>query len=241
MSAERKNPGGKSAGSWRRGSEATANAVYRAADVVARQDDRVANGTQAVTGAIGTGLQGAGLGLSGVGQKASKVLHGNANRAADAARQAVVGTGQAGGLRKAAGALTWMEVNGSGGITLGQAWRDRDNVPANVEEAFALAYPVMAQTMSFSEAVGRTSSDGLVGLVSEVKGKLFEVELLEHLNSGGLPDGFHAELAASATQRGWNIRVLDENGQVSELLQAKATEKGLNESWTLESYGSINH
>lgn len=328
MSAEQKKTGGKSAGSWRRGSEATANAVYRAADVVARQDDRVANGTQAVTGAIGTGLQGAGLGLSGVGQKASKVLHRNANRAADAARQAVVGTGQIGGLRKPAGALSWMLIKGSahaaglaasgvdylgrasaiagllteksapaiggaaggivrgasetvsnavdatalptskiddmreqlkalglaqqahaqkrlsaiasakgrkrkdqlldllviGGITLGQAWRDPGSVPANVEEAFALAYPVMAQNMSFSDAVGRISSDGLVGFVSGVKGKLFEVELVEHLNSGGLPDGFHAELAASATQPGWDIRVLDENGQVSELLQAKATE-----------------
>ncbi len=64
---------------------------------------------------------------------------------------------------------------------------------------------------------------------------------MEHLNSGDLPYGFNAELAISATQPGWDIRVLDENGQVSELLQAKATEKGLNESWTLESYGSINH
>jgi len=67
-----------------------------------------------------------------------------------------------------------MVVNGSGGVTLGQAWRDPDSVPTNVEEAFALAYPVMAQTMSFSDVVGRTSSDGLVGLVSGVKGKLFE-------------------------------------------------------------------
>lgn len=329
MSAERKNPGSKSAGSFKRGSETTANVVYRAAELIARQDNRVANGTQTVTEVIGTGLQSAGLGLSGVGQQASKVLHGNANWAADAVHRAVVGiNGKAGGWRKAAGALSWFVVKGSahaaglaasgvdyagrasaiagllteksapavggafggvvrgaaettsnavdaaalpaskiddmreqlktlglaqqasaqkrlnaiasakgrkrkdqlldllvvGGITLGQAWRDPDSVPANVEEAFALAYPVMAQTMSFSDAVGRISSDGLVGLVSGVKGKLFEFELVEHLNSGGLPDGFHAELAASATQPGWDIRVLDENGQVSELMQAKATE-----------------
>jgi predicted transcriptional regulator len=328
MPVQQKKPSGKAAGSFTRGSEATANAVYRAADVVARQDRRVADGAQAMTGAIGKGLQGAGLGISGAGQQASQVLHRNANWAAAAARRAVVGTGKAGGLREAAGALTGIAVKGTahvaglvasgvgyagrasaiaglltaksapaiggavggvvrgaaetasnavdatalpasriddmreqlktlglaqqaqaqkrlgaiasakhrkrkdqlldllviGGITLGQAWRDPASVPTNVEHAFELAYPVMSQTMSFSVAVGRISSDGLVGLVSGVKGKLFEVELLEHLNDGGLPDGFHAELASSATQPGWDIRVLDENGQVSELLQAKATE-----------------
>jgi hypothetical protein len=127
-----------------------------------------------------------------------------------------------------------------GGITLGQALRNPASVPADVEQAFALAYPGLAQSESFSDAVGRMSSDELVGLTSGVKGKLFELELVDHLNSGGLPDGFHAELAHSATQLGWDIQVTDAHGQVSELLQAKATESASYVKEALERYPDID-
>ncbi|MBC7620321.1 MAG: hypothetical protein H7293_15300 [Candidatus Saccharibacteria bacterium] len=111
-----------------------------------------------------------------------------------------------------------------GGITLADALRDPSGVPSEVEQAFHLAYPGLSQTETFSEAVNRMSSDELVGLVSGVKGKLFELELVDHLNNGGLPDGFQAAIAESATQPGWDIQITDANGQVNELLQAKATE-----------------
>jgi len=111
-----------------------------------------------------------------------------------------------------------------GGMTLAQALRNPSAIPAAIEKAFHLAYPGLPSTETFQDAVGRMSGDQLVGLASGVKGKLFELELLDHLNSGGLPDGFHAELAQSATQPGWDIEVLDEHGHVSDLLQAKATE-----------------
>ncbi len=99
-----------------------------------------------------------------------------------------------------------------GGITLGYALRNPDSMPAGIEKAFSLAYPGLAQTESFSDGVGRMSSDELVGLTSGVKGKLFELELVDHLNSGGLPDGFNAALAPSVTQPGWDIQVTDANG-----------------------------
>lgn len=127
-----------------------------------------------------------------------------------------------------------------GGVTLSQVLRNPASVPENVQQAFALAYPNLAQTQNFSDAVARMSSDGLVGLVSGVKGKLFELELVEHLNSGGLPDGYHAEIAGSATQPGWDIRVLDESGQVSELLQAKATESAQYVQEALRRYPDID-
>ena len=111
-----------------------------------------------------------------------------------------------------------------GGMTLGQALRDPSAVPAVIEKAFHLAYPGLSSVESFSDAVGRMSAKQLMGLASGVKGKLFELELLADMNGGGLPDGIHAELAQSATQPGWDIQVLDQNGHVSELLQAKATE-----------------
>ncbi len=68
------------------------------------------------------------------------------------------------------------------------------------------------------------SPDQLVGFANGVKGKLFEVELVEHMNAGNLPNGWSAEMAQSANQSGWDIRVLDSEGRVSEVLQAKATE-----------------
>jgi hypothetical protein len=43
------------------------------------------------------------------------------------------------------------------------------------------------------------------------------------LNNGNLPDGYHAVLADSPTNPGWDIAILDESGGINEVLQAKAT------------------
>ena len=127
-----------------------------------------------------------------------------------------------------------------GGVTLAQAISNPTEVPENIERAVDLAYPGLTATESFAEAVNRMSSDELTGLVSGVKGKLFEIELVDHLNSGGLPDGFHAAIAQSATQPGWDIQITDADGQVSELLQAKATESASYVQDALERYPSID-
>jgi hypothetical protein len=113
-------------------------------------------------------------------------------------------------------------------------------VPPEIERAFDLAYPGLTQTESFADAVNRMSSDQLTGLVSSVKGKLFEIELVDHLNNGGLPDGFHAELAQSVTQPGWDIQIMDAQGNVNELLQAKATESANYVKDALERYPNID-
>lgn len=111
-----------------------------------------------------------------------------------------------------------------GHFVLSQAIINPVSLPAEVQKAFECAYPGLAQHETFAEVVSRMSGDELVGLASGVKGKLFELALVDHLNHGGLPEGFHAELARSAAQPGWDIQVLDANGHVSELLQAKATD-----------------
>lgn len=328
----------------KRSAEAAANGIRQVTNVVARNDGRVADGAQAVTRVVGAGIDKAGKGLSTLGQQASKTLHGNASRAADAARNSIVGSGKAGAWRKAAGGLGWFvtkmvahaagltadavtvvgkvaagtgrlteksapavggtvggvvrgaaEVTSNavdaavltassieamrsqlrflgqveleraekrlraiksaqalrrkdelldllvvGGITLAQALRDPAGVPVEVEKAFELAYPGLAQSESFSDAVNRMSSDELVGLASGVKGKLFELELVDHLNNGGLPDGFHAALPHSATQPGWDIRVLDDHDQVSDLLSAKATQSAQYVKEALDRYPDID-
>ena len=328
----------------KRGAEFTANGIYQATDFVVRNDGRIADGAQAVTGAVGSGMDKLGRGVTSASHQASQLLHGNADRAAERMREAITGSGSAGTTRKAAGAIGWfatkmlthaaglaadvaaaggkavaatgrlaesaapavggtagglvrgaasvasntvdslalpatridemreelrtlgqMEIARSeqrmkaiesaqnrrrknelldllvvGGVTLSQVMRNPASVPENVQQAFALAYPNLALTETFSDAVARMSSGELVGLVSGVKGKLFELELVDYLNSGGLPDGYHAGIAASATQPGWDIRVLDENGQVSELLQAKATESAQYVREALERYPDID-
>ena len=127
-----------------------------------------------------------------------------------------------------------------GGMSLGFAVQHPEQVPANIERAFALAYPNLAADGSFLEAVQNLSADQLPGLVSGVKGKLFELELVDHFNAGNLPEGMHAEMAVSAIQPGWDIRILDEYGLVVDALQAKATESVEYVQQALERYPGID-
>jgi hypothetical protein len=98
-------------------------------------------------------------------------------------------------------------------------------VPDEIAAAYAAAYPVESGLMDFRDKVQSLSSgDELEGLLSSVKGKLFEMRYVEELNAGGLPEGWHAELATRATQPGWDFRVMNEHGVVQEVISAKATE-----------------
>ena len=343
MSDRAKAPS-ETAKALRQGAETTANGLYRLTSYVARNDGRIADGAQAVTRVVGSGLDKAGDGLSVAAKRASRTLHGNASRAGDAVQGAIVGTGPVSAWRRAAGGLGWVAakalthtaglaadavnvvgkastlagritersapalggavggmVRGAaemtsnavdaaalsstqiesmraqlrelgqaelkrsesrlaaiqsaqkrrrkdelldllvvGGVTLAQALRSPASLPADVEQAFVMAYPGLAEHETFADAASRMSSDELVGLVSGVKGKLFELELVDHLNNGGLPDGFHAALAQSATQPGWGIQITDAQGQVSELLQAKATESAQYVQEALNRYPDID-
>lgn len=128
-----------------------------------------------------------------------------------------------------------------GGVTLADITRSPGHVPPLVEKAFTLQYPDLARTETFSQGVQHASPDQLVGLASGVKGKLFELSLLDHLNTPGqLPDGWHAVLAHSATQPGWDLEVLDAHGYVADLIQAKATESVEYIRQALERYPSID-
>jgi hypothetical protein len=344
MSTKWQERGRTAASAVKRGAEVTANGIHTATGFVARNDGRVADGVQVVTQVIGGGLDKVGDSLASASQHASRTLHGNATRLADAAQTSIVGTGTASTWRKGAGLLAWgltkavthtvgatanavtvlgkvtaatgcvtersapavggaiggvvrgaVEVTSNavdaaalpvssidamrselrklgqiemqraellmqkiatakryrrkdelldllvvGGISLAQAIRNPTGVPLEIERAFDLAYPGLAQTESFADAVNRMSSDELTGLVSGVKGKLFEIELVDHLNNGGLPDGFHAAMAESATQAGWDIQITDAYGHVSDLLQAKATESASYVKEALERYPNID-
>lgn len=110
-----------------------------------------------------------------------------------------------------------------GGQTLA-SYIQQGTVPVEIQQAYELAYPHLAVAHSFTEEVSRLDGDQLVGLVSGVKGKLFELKYVDYLNGGHLPDGFHAELAASPTNPGWDIAILGPDGSMRDTIQAKATD-----------------
>ncbi|MCE5247446.1 hypothetical protein LLG88_11085 [bacterium] len=128
-----------------------------------------------------------------------------------------------------------------GGTTLADLLRgsvDPASLPPDVREAFALQYPHQDIAALLREHAG--NPDELAGIVNGVKGKLFELRYLDHLNHGGLPDGCTAALAHGATQPGWDVVVHDAHGHVVELLQLKATESAEYVAHALERYPGID-
>ena len=68
------------------------------------------------------------------------------------------------------------------------------------------------------------------GQISNIKGKYFETLVRDRLNDDRalgelqLDPGQEARLATSASQKGWDLEIIDENGESVEHLQLKATE-----------------
>lgn len=110
-----------------------------------------------------------------------------------------------------------------GGETLA-AYINSGQVPAEIQRAYELAYPNVAAARSFADQVAHLDGQELIGFVSGVKGKLFELQYVEYLNDGHLPDGFRAELADSPTNPGWDIAIIGQDGALQKTIQAKATD-----------------
>lgn len=98
------------------------------------------------------------------------------------------------------------------------------HTPENIVRAYELAYPNLAENISFTERVSELDGNELVGFVSGVKGKLFEIKYVEYLNNGNLPAGYTASISPNPNNPDWDILVAGPNGGTSELIQAKATD-----------------
>jgi hypothetical protein len=95
-------------------------------------------------------------------------------------------------------------------------------IPPIVIKAFHSQYP---HTGDFVDFVRDHKGDAsLLGIINGIKGKVFELEYLDYLNHGHLPEGAVAELANSPTQEGWDIAIRDAHGHIIDHLQLKATE-----------------
>jgi hypothetical protein len=95
-------------------------------------------------------------------------------------------------------------------------------IPPIIIRAFHAQYPHAGGFVDFvREHRGDTA---LLGIINGIKGKTFELEYLDYLNDGHLPDSASAELATSPTQEGWDIAIRDSHGHIMNDLQLKATE-----------------
>lgn len=98
------------------------------------------------------------------------------------------------------------------------------SISEEVIAAYEAAYPELSMETTLSEKLGELSGDELLGLLSGIKGKLFEQQYVEYLNNGNLPDEFVATLAASPNQPVWDIKIEGPNEELVEVIQAKATD-----------------
>ena len=110
-----------------------------------------------------------------------------------------------------------------------------------IEKAYEAAYPNLSSEISFTDKVKELSNDQeITGFISGIKGKLFELEYVDYLNSSHLPNGYIASIADNANQQGWDIAIKGPNGEVAELLQAKATDSIYYVQQALEKYPTID-
>ena len=107
-------------------------------------------------------------------------------------------------------------------------------------QAFSLQYP----NMGLESIVGATD-DQLQGWANGVKGKYFEVLVAEKLNAGEsigdiqLAPGEVARIGEAANQPGWDIEIIDRDGNIVEQVQLKATEDISKIKEALEKYPDI--
>ncbi len=130
-------------------------------------------------------------------------------------------------LRRAVSSEDFVDSAIIGGVAVADILAGKvseSQIPSDVLAAFHAQYPQHGS--SFVQAVNHLAGhpDQLSGLISGVKGKLFELDYAGWLNHGHLPHGWTAELAHHANNPAWDIVIHDAHGHVNELLQLKATE-----------------
>jgi hypothetical protein len=97
-------------------------------------------------------------------------------------------------------------------------------VSDDVAQAFETAYPYLAAETDFAAAYSALdTAEAKLGLLSGVKGKLFEIHVVDDLNADLDGTGYTAELADKTNQSDWDIVINDDEGQAVDWLQAKAT------------------
>lgn len=96
-------------------------------------------------------------------------------------------------------------------------------VSNDVQLAYELSFPEKSSFISFTDAWDSFDSpEERAGFVSAIKGKLFEIKYVDHLNNT-LEPGYSAAIASNPTQPGWDIEISGPNQELIEQIQLKAT------------------
>jgi len=100
---------------------------------------------------------------------------------------------------------------------------------SNVHRIDPLAKQAILEANPTLDLSDPPSGDELMGAINSAKGLYFELLIADKLNSGErvgdckLPSGYSVVRAASQNQTEWDLKIVDENRDISEFLQLKAT------------------
>ena len=110
----------------------------------------------------------------------------------------------------------------------------------DLELAYQYQFPHKANEISLTEAwQGFDSDEQLIGFNNALKGKLFEIKYLDHITET-LEPGYTAKLADSPTQKGFDIEIYNQFGEIDQQLQLKASTSASYVQDALEQYPEID-
>ena len=118
---------------------------------------------------------------------------------------------------------------------------DFDAITPEMQEAFDISFPNLN-----IDDLSNFDSNQFTGILSNWKGKLFEIEVRDRLNNGevvgdlSLENGQLASIAEDVNQPGWDLQIFNDDGSVAELLQLKATNSLSYINSAFEKYPDIN-
>lgn len=118
---------------------------------------------------------------------------------------------------------------------------DYESITPQMEEAFSLSFPNMK-----IPDLADMSSEQLNGVISNWKGKLFEIDVRDKLNNGEivgdifLENGQTAIIADKINQTGWDLQILNSDGTIANELQLKATNSLSYVNQAFEKYPDID-
>ena len=115
-----------------------------------------------------------------------------------------------------------------------------EGVPEDVQEAFEKQYPDLAAENSFIDTWSSYDDyEARLGFVNGIKGKLFEIKYVEHLNEN-LDPGYSASMSSNPVNEGWDIKITGPNNEIENLLSLKATTTAGYVKDAIESYPEID-